>query len=159
MTFSILMVCTGNICRSPMAEGILRRMLPDHLKEVVRIASAGTHGLYGNRADPFAAKAAAALGADLGAHRARILDSAMVRSADLVLAMETVHLDWINHLFFFRCKTAHLLGDFAPQRENPEIEDPYGAPLAAYETCAKEIVDCMPGLIDHILCQLGWTDS
>ncbi|MGA6925182.1 MAG: hypothetical protein WBY88_05840, partial [Desulfosarcina sp.] len=79
--------------------------------------------------------------------------------ADLVLVMEQLHLEWINRLFFFRCKTAQLLGDFALRRENPEIEDPYGAPLAVYETCAREIVDCMPGLIDHILGQLGWTDS
>ena len=43
-----------------------------------------------------------------------------------------------------------LLGTFAVKRENPEIEDPYGSPLDAYETCAGEIVACLPGLIDHI---------
>lgn len=144
------MVCTGNICRSPMAEGLLRHLLPPALKPLVTVQSAGTHGLHGNRAEPFAIKAAAAHGADISDHRARILDLAMVKSADLVLAMERYHLEKINDLLFFRCKYALLMGTFSEQRENPEIEDPYGSPSEAYETCANEIVTCIPGIIDHI---------
>ena len=154
MTVSILMVCTGNICRSPMAEGLLLHLLPESLKPVVSVRSAGTDGLHGNRAEPFAVRAAAAHGADISEYRASILDAAMIRSTDLVLAMEKYHLDKINNLLFFRCKYALLLGIFAPQRENPEIEDPYGLPFGAYETCASEIVACMPGLIDHIRWQV-----
>lgn len=150
MTFSVLMVCTGNICRSPMAEGLLWHRLPKSLQSVVSVRSAGTHGLHGNRADPFAVKAAAAHGADISDHRARILNAGMIRSADLVLAMERYHIDRINDLLFFRCKYALLLGSFATIRENPEVEDPYGLPFGAYETCASEIVACLPGLIDHI---------
>ena len=150
MTISVLMVCTGNICRSPMAEGLLLHLLPDSLKPMVDVSSAGTYGLHGNRAEPFAVSAAAAHGADISGHRARTLDATMIRSADLVLAMENHHLYEINDLLFFKCKYASLLGSFAPQRQNPEIEDPYGLPLNAYEACAKEIRACMPGLIDHI---------
>lgn len=153
------MVCTGNICRSPMAEGLLLRLLPESLKPLVSVRSAGTYGLHGNRAEPYAVRAAAAHGADISGHRARTLDNAMVKSADLVLAMENHHLDKINGLFFFRCKYARLLGSFAPQRENPEIEDPYGSPLAAYEACAAELVSCMPGIIDHIRCRKGMKAS
>lgn len=148
------MVCTGNICRSPMAEGLLWHLLPEALKPLVSVRSAGTHGLHGNRAEPFAVMAAAAHGADIGEHRARILDAAMIRSANLVLAMERYHIDKINDLLFFRCKYALLLGTFAEKRENPEIEDPYGSPFGAYETCASEIAACMPGLIDHIRAQV-----
>jgi protein-tyrosine phosphatase len=133
-----------------MAEGLLWHLLPEALKPRVSVRSAGTHGLHGNRAEPFAVMAAAAHGADIGEHRARILDAAMIRSANLVLAMERYHIDKINDLLFFRCKYALLLGTFAAKRENPEIEDPYGSPFGAYETCASEIVACLPGLIDYI---------
>jgi low molecular weight protein-tyrosine phosphatase len=150
LTFSVLMVCTGNICRSPMAEGLLRKMLPESLKPVVTVRSAGTHGLHGNRAEPFAVMAAGGYGADISGHRARTLEPGMIRGADLVLAMENYHITKINALHFFRCRYALLLGSFSPERENPEIEDPYGHPLTDYETCAAEILACMPLLIDHI---------
>ena len=144
------MVCTGNICRSPMAEGILRKMLPPDLLPAVTVRSAGTHGLHGNRAEPSAIQAAAAYGADISGHRARILDGPMIRSVDLILAMESYHLKKINDLLFFRCRYAQLLGSHDPRRTAPEIEDPYGLPLRAYESCAHEIAACMPGLIAAI---------
>lgn len=150
LAFSVLMICTGNICRSPMAEGLLWHHLPKAFKSLVSVGSAGTHGLHGNRAEPFAVKAAAAHGADISNHRARMLDAGMIRSADLVLAMERYHIKRINDLLFFRCKYASMLGTFAATRENPEIEDPYGLPFGAYQSCAREIVACLPGLIDHI---------
>ncbi len=133
-----------------MAEGLLRHRLPEALKPAVSVRSAGTYGLHGNRAEAHAVRATAAYGADIGDHRARILDAGMIRSADLVLAMEKYHIDKINELLFFRCKYALLLGTFAANRENPEIDDPYGLAFDAYETCANEIVACLPALIDHI---------
>lgn len=133
-----------------MAEGLLRKMLPESLIPFVTVRSAGTHGLHGNQAEPFAVKAAALHGADISGHRARILDAATVRGADLVLTMEQYHINKINDLLFFRCKYVLMLGTFSVDRENPEIEDPYGQPFGAYETCADELVTCMPALIDHL---------
>jgi protein-tyrosine phosphatase len=149
------MVCTANICRSPMAEGLLAHRLPGTLKPLVSVRSAGTHGLHGNWADPRAMEAAAAHGADISNHRARILNAKMIRSADLVLGMEKHHIDHINHLLIFRCKYARLLGEFAPQNDAPEIDDPYGLGIDAYEAAIHRIIDCIPGLIDYIHGQLG----
>ena len=150
MAFRILMVCTGNICRSPMAEGLLRHLLPPSLATDITVQSAGTHGLHGNRAESFAVNAAAEYGADISDHRARVLSPSMVRSADLVLAMEKYHLNRINEFLFFGCRYAWLMGSFDPQRVDPEIEDPYGSPLGTYARCAAEIMACIPGVIDHI---------
>lgn len=155
MVFSVLMVCTGNICRSPMAEGLLIHQLPNTLKPFVSIRSAGTHGLHGNRAEPLAVRATAAHGADIDNHRARILDAKMIRSANLVLAMEKYHIDHINSLLIFRCKYARLLGSFGPQINGPEIDDPYGSEFNAYKTAAKDILLCIPPVIDFIRDQLN----
>jgi protein-tyrosine phosphatase len=153
------MVCTGNICRSPMAEGFLRHSLPPVLQSEVTVRSAGTHGLHGNRAEPLAVKAASAHGVDISDHRARMLDAPLIRSADLVLAMERFHLDRIDDLLIFRCKYSLMLGKFDEQRESPEIEDPYGLAFDAYQTCANELTACMPGLIDFIRQKVKATSS
>jgi protein-tyrosine-phosphatase len=100
-----------------MAEGLLRHRLPEALKPAVSVRSAGTHGLHGNRAEAYAVKAAAAA---RGGHQrppGKDLDAGMIRSADLVLAMEKYHIDKINDLLFFRCKYALLLGTFAANRK------------------------------------------
>lgn len=89
MTFRVLVVCTGNICRSPMAEHLLRAGLAARGVEGVEVSSAGTHGLVG---EPIQPHAAAALGAvDASAFRARRLTAELVAEADLVLAASREH--------------------------------------------------------------------
>ncbi|MEX0743524.1 MAG: low molecular weight protein-tyrosine-phosphatase [Actinomycetota bacterium] len=89
---SILVVCTGNVCRSPIAEGMLRSILQTRFGEAApSVASAGTAGWVGSAADPSSIAAAAELGIDISAHRARQLRADDVRSADLVLAMASEH--------------------------------------------------------------------
>jgi protein-tyrosine phosphatase len=93
---SILVVCTGNVCRSPMAEGFLRKALADALGDVApSVASAGTAGWEGSEATPEAVAAAAELGVDISGHRARRLRPGMAETADLVLCMTREHRDTI----------------------------------------------------------------
>lgn len=79
----VLVICVGNICRSPMAEGLLREALPD-----CRLSSAGLGALVGHPADPIAIELMQARGVDIGGHRARQLHGAMMVESDLVLVME-----------------------------------------------------------------------
>jgi protein-tyrosine-phosphatase len=91
---SILVVCTGNVCRSPIAEGMVRSILQTRFGDAApSVASAGTAGWVGSAADPSSVAAAAELGIDISAHRARQLRAYDVRSAELVLAMASEHCD------------------------------------------------------------------
>jgi protein-tyrosine phosphatase len=91
----ILAVCTGNICRSPMAEGFLREMLASRGVESVRVASCGVNGLEDSPAMPEGVQAMIENGIDISGHRARRLTAPMIREADLMLTMATEHRDAI----------------------------------------------------------------
>ncbi|HEX5950468.1 MAG TPA: protein-tyrosine-phosphatase [Actinomycetota bacterium] len=91
---SILVVCTGNICRSPIAEGMLRRGSRSRFgDDAPSVASAGTAGWEGSPAMPESVAAAAERGVDIGGHVARRLVAEHVRAADLVIAMAAEHRD------------------------------------------------------------------
>jgi protein-tyrosine phosphatase len=97
---SILVVCTGNVCRSPIAEGLLRSILQTRFGDAApSVLSAGTAGWVGSPADPSSIAAAAELGIDITAHRARQLRADDVRSAELVLAMASEHREAASRLF------------------------------------------------------------
>jgi protein-tyrosine phosphatase len=145
--YEILMVCTGNICRSPMAEGLLRHLLPQEVKTQVSVRSAGTQGLHGHQAAEFALQAMTQWGIDISAHRARLLTRDLVRQADLILAMEQAHLEVVRGMSLFGKPNARLLTYFGPYNLEPEIADPYGYPLTAYEECLKIMHPCINGLI------------
>jgi protein-tyrosine phosphatase len=91
---SILLVCTGNICRSPIAEGLLRRLLASR-NAPIDVGSAGTSGWDGSPAMPESIEAAAERGADISAHLARRLARSMVEDADLIVAMSAEHREGV----------------------------------------------------------------
>lgn len=91
---AILFVCTGNVCRSPLAEGFLRAELRRRFGDgAPSVASAGTSGWEGSTADPRSAAVAAEHGVDISGHRARVLNAEHLDDAVLVLAMATEHLE------------------------------------------------------------------
>jgi protein-tyrosine-phosphatase len=145
--FHVMMVCTGNICRSPMAAGLLAHYLPVDLKKRVQVSSAGTHAMHGHKAQEHAIATMAQIGIDITAHRARQLTREMARSADLILTMEAAHLSWVKRTLGWRQAKPRLLMEFDHQSPTTDIYDPYGDPLAAYQRCLQTLRPCIKGVI------------
>ncbi len=139
--FSVLMVCTGNICRSPMAEGLLRAMLPAAGPIVVE--SAGTHALVDSGAAPLAVAVMADWGIDILRHRGRRLTASMVQDAGLVLAMEQFHVDALQEMAPQHHYKVRLLSSFAKAPIMRDIPDPYGHAKFFYRTSALIIHGCI----------------
>ena len=148
--FHILVVCTGNICRSPMAVGMLRHFMPETFREIITVSSAGTDALHGNQATVFAIQAMKQVGIDISDHRARRLSRSMVVEADLILAMEQTHLKIIQGMQFFGTGKTHLLSRFDNSREPYDIQDPISGDLDLYTASAKLIHNCLDGIYSYI---------
>ncbi|MBF7979234.1 protein tyrosine phosphatase [Rahnella sp. LAC-M12] len=128
---SILIVCTGNICRSPIAERLLRQILPDR-----KIDSAGVSALVDNAADPSAAAVAKKHNLELDGHRATQFTSALGRQYDLILVMEKSHQEQISRVSPEARGKIMLLGHWVGSREIP---DPYRKSQEAFESVYRLI--------------------
>jgi protein-tyrosine phosphatase len=124
----ILIVCIGNICRSPMAEALLAASVANSHPEV-SVESAGLGALVGRSADPIAQELMQERGIDISNHRARQLTLEMVRNADLVLVMEESHVSDVLSLDPSARGKVHCLGKWG----DFEIPDPYQQPRNAFE--------------------------
>lgn len=112
----ILVVCIGNICRSPMAEGLLRQALPE-----VQTRSAGVAALVGHGADPIAVQIMAGAGVDITSHRARMLTDAIARDAELILVMDEMQKQHIATQYPYTRGKVFRLAEATKQ----DIPDPY----------------------------------
>lgn len=136
--FRVLLVCTGNTCRSPMAAGALRQALGRDVDRIL-VESAGTAAWEGQPATEPAIRVAARADVDLERHRSRRVTPAMVRAADLILVMEPGHLSAVQTLGADRSRT-HVLSEYPPPGEpSLAVSDPYGASIEAYEECWRRI--------------------
>ena len=124
----ILIVCVGNICRSPMAEILLRHKLGGG--EHVRVESAGLAAMVGDPIDPLAGRVLAANGLESASHVARQVTPAMIGTADLVLAMQKRHLDAIHAISPQARGKTFLVGKWEGEEEVP---DPYGKTMPVFE--------------------------
>ena len=123
MTRNILLLCTGNICRSPMAEGLLRDLLPRH-----EIFSAGLCTMEGTPADQLARELMWQSGIDISEHRSRNLASWMMREADLVFTMDSAQKQFVIRRYPVASTKVERLGEPC----GLDIPDPYQHGLAAF---------------------------
>ena len=147
--FRVLIVCTGNTCRSPMAAGALRRLLGADAERVT-VESAGTAAWEGQPATEPSVEVAGRAGVDLGEHRSRRVTPMMVRAADLVLVMEKSHVGAVHSLGAAPERT-HVLSEW-PEPGDPTlpISDPFGASMEAYEECWRRITHHLERVVPQI---------
>lgn len=129
----ILIVCIGNICRSPVAEVLLQQGLAGSGK---KISSAGIAAMVGDGADPSSIELMAAKGIDLKNHVARQLDRSMLGQAELILVMEQSHIEAITKMAPEARGKTMLLGKW---NNNTEIPDPYKKSTEAFAYSVKLI--------------------
>lgn len=145
--FKTLMVCTGNICRSPIAAGLLDHYLPEDLKQRVEVTSAGTHALHGHPAEEHALLAMDKIGIDISHHRARQVTKRIVRESDLILTMEAAHAARIRRLIGRKQSKPRVISEFNSELSPHDIADPYGGPVQAFEECIRTLRPCIKGII------------
>jgi len=128
---SILVVCVGNICRSPTGEALLKAKLAGR---GIQVSSAGLGALVGKPLDATAAEVLTTLGHSLPEHQARQLTAEMLREADLILAMEQKHLQSIHAMAPEARGKTFLFGKWS---DNREVPDPYRQQRPAFEHVLK----------------------
>ena len=150
---SVLFVCLGNICRSPTAEGVFRKLLAENgLDGRIRVDSAGTGGYHvGAPPDARAMAAAKARGVDLSGIRARKVASEDFERFDLILAMDQDNLDDLRDSApgETRARMALLL-DFAPQRHERAVPDPYYGGKNGFERVLDLVTEACAGLLEDL---------
>ena len=134
----ILFVCTANICRSPMAEGMFKKFLQDRNEAGEWIVdSAGTWGFDGEPAALGSQTVMSEMGIDISNHSARRVNFEILRSFDLILTMESGHKEALQIEFPEISDRVYMLSEM--MHEQKDIPDPIGGPIAEYETTANLI--------------------
>ena len=138
--YTIMFVCTGNTCRSPMAQVALEVLLGKRRPGMFDVISSGTHAADGFPATAYAAEAVKLWDGDLSSHRSQQLTPALIKKSDLVLAMTSEHLAEIRRLVPAAKAYSYLLKNFPEPSVNGEgVEDPIGQPLQRYNETFLEI--------------------
>jgi len=160
MSFRVLLVCMGNICRSPTAEGVIRKYIKNNgLGDTVEVDSAGTHGYHvGEAPDSRTQRAASARGYNLTQLRARKVARQDLDYFDLILAMDKSNLDNLWRMATPEQKERiKLFMDYAKNFDDDEVPDPYYGLGHGFDLVLDMVEDAAQGLIEEIKKKIGRT--
>ncbi|MBU8921184.1 MAG: low molecular weight protein arginine phosphatase [Bacteroidales bacterium] len=146
----ITFLCTGNTCRSPMAEGLLREMMPESWKGMVEVSSAGVIA-YGE--SPAAIEGVEALrekGIDISTHRSTLLTSEIIENSDLIVTMAGSHASTVLDIAPDVADKVLIIGTLDPDRADPDISDPVGQGIEVYRQTRDELEKLILLLIREI---------
>ncbi len=146
----ILIVCTANICRSPMAAGLLQHFLAGQTEPLksLKVVSAG---IAARRGDPISDNAAIAMkkvGINLSPHASQPVTQQLLDDALVVFCMTESQRAMIQLQFERVPEHLYLFRQFLPPPVDPEVDDPYGGPLSVYETCRDNLVEAVPSVVN-----------
>jgi len=146
----IMFVCTGNICRSPMAEGLLRQRFQDEgLGERHQVTSTGVWASDGHPASANSVTAMAEQDIDIAGHSARTIIAHNVNEAELILVMSREHAQMIKQTWPQYKWKVYLLSEMV--RKKQDVSDPYGGSLQEYREAAKVIATYIDNGFERIL--------
>lgn len=144
----ITIVCTGNVCRSPMAERLLAHALraqPEPLASI-QVLSAGLAAAHGEPASHNASLALKPVKLSLDTHRSQPFSESLMRRSDLILAMTTGHLESIRQRFPEGCPPLYRFREWMPTGSQ-EVPDPYGGPLDLYIETRDALAEAIPSIL------------
>jgi protein-tyrosine phosphatase len=149
----VLLVCTGNVCRSPLAEGILRKLVRDAGSHgAVVVESAGTAAVEGAHASGNSVEVAARAGIDIRGHAARQLTKRLVSRSNLILTMQPEHRDWIVGKFPEAAEKTHVVTRYVDASEDSDgVQDPIGLDIDAYQETFEKIEESLRAAMPRIL--------
>lgn len=154
----ILLVCTGNICRSPLAAALVQRALADRGTQNIDVSSAGTGAWDGAPVSEGAYLVGLEQGLDLSAHRARLLTRDLVEGSDLILTMARHHRARVDELG--GQGHVYVFGEYAGRTgESAEVSDPFGGDLDVYRETCVELKTLVAAAVDRIVTEVGRGDQ
>ncbi len=151
-SFNIMFVCTGNTCRSPMAEAALRKLIKDSGVDDIEVYSSGAGAFDGQPASRFAVEVVKLWDVDLSAHRSQALTKSLIDQSDLILALAATHYNTILGISPEAFDRTYLLKSFPEPGDDGEgVMDPIGMPLTVYNEVFLDITTELELLLPRAL--------